>query len=118
MESGGFALATTVEAASIRFGRDIHRDAVRPIKNAPDFSGAPEFQFTRYGGIYFFFLAGAFFAAFLAAFLVAFFIESVLPKRKICNPHRSQCDSYIRCAATEVKKKMHFAVFDPLQIKK
>lgn len=45
---------------------------------------------------YFFFLAGAFFAAFFAAFLVAFFIGSILPKRKICNLYRSQCDSYIR----------------------
>jgi hypothetical protein len=107
-----------VEAAAIRLRGDVHGNAVQPIKNAPDFSGAPEIQFTRYGGIYFFFLAGAFFAAFLAAFLVAFFIESVLPKRKICNLHRSQCDSYIRCAATEVKKKMHFTGFDPLQIKK
>jgi len=29
----------------------------------------------RYGRVYFFFLAGAFFAAFFAAFLVAFFID-------------------------------------------
>ncbi len=56
---------------------------------------------------YFFFFAGAFLVAFLAvAFLVAFFIEKILPKRKICNPYRSQCDSYIRFFATEVKKKI------------
>jgi hypothetical protein len=58
------------------------------------------------GSTYFFFLAGAFFAAFFAAFLVAFFIESILPKRKICDPERSQRDSYIRWLAIEVKKKM------------
>ncbi len=57
---------------------------------------------------YFFFFAGAFFVAFFAAaFLVAFFIEKILPKRKICNPYRSQCDSYIRLFAREVKKKNH-----------
>ena len=58
------------------------------------------------GVSYFFFFAGAFFVAFLAvAFFVAFFIEMILPKRKICNPYRSQRDSYIRLFAIEVKKK-------------
>jgi hypothetical protein len=61
---------------------------------------------------YFFFFAGAFLVAFFAAaFLVAFFIEKILPKRKICNPYRSQCDSYIRLFAREVKKKNHRAPY-------
>jgi hypothetical protein len=58
------------------------KNFAHPIKNAPNFSGAPISVVTLYGGTYFFFLAGAFFAAFFAAFLVAFFIESILPKRK------------------------------------
>lgn len=65
-----------------------------------------EFPLTR-ELVYFFFFAGAFFVAFLAvAFLVAFFIQKILPKRKICNLYRSQCDSYIRLFAREVKKKI------------
>ena len=64
----------------------------------------------RLGGrnLYFFFFAGAFFEAafFVAVFLVAFFIELILPKRKICNPYRSQCDSYINSFARDVKKKI------------
>jgi hypothetical protein len=67
-------------------------------KKGPRFLGGTNFSFVsaNSGSTYFFFLAGAFFAAFFAAFLVAFFIESILPKRKICDLERSQRDSYIR----------------------
>jgi hypothetical protein len=80
-----------------RFGAS-SKWAVQQNKKRPRFLGGVMHSLkspqTRKG--YFFFLAGAFFAAFFAAFLVAFFIGSILPKRKICNLYRSQCDSYIR----------------------
>lgn len=117
MGAGRSALETAVEAACFWNGRNVPGAAVPPdsvsgIKKAPDLSGAIVWIFcvrANSGSTYFFFLAGAFLAAFFAAFLVAFFIESILPKRKICDPERSQRDSYIRWPAREVKKKMQKA---------
>ncbi len=84
----------------------LKRDAPKEKRPRQNRRRLVEFPLTR-ELVYFFFFAGAFLVAFLAvAFLVAFFIQKILPKRKICNLYRSQCDSYIRLFAREVKKKI------------